>query len=329
MGGVGPEKTAYRRQVAQPHVDALIPPVDAVIARIARAQHGVVSRRQLTALGLTPQQIQRRLTVGLLHRLYAGVYAVGHTRLSDKGHWIAAVKACGPEAALSYRSAAALIEIRPTSRARIDVSSPTRRGRTIGAIDAHRADNLRPQDVETVDGIRCTSVARTLLDLTEVLSRREVERAIDQAEVRGRFDLNAIDDVLARANGRHGAPILQAILAEMRFATTITASELEERFLQICIAANLPAPQVNSWIALPGGAGYSPDFAWPERRLIVETDGRAYHDTHRRFEHDRRRDQLLTVAGWRVVRFTWRQVVNERQHVAATLTALLAYPTAR
>jgi len=302
-----------------------------LIAEIALRRHGVIARRQLRDLGLSPQAIQRRVVAGRLHPVHRGVYAVGHALLSDKGRWMAAVLACGPGAVLSYRNAAALWELRLSSREAIDITSVGRRGRTLEGVDAHRGDTLRAIDVTAVDEIPCTSVARTLLDLAEVIPRRDLERACDQAEVRRLFDLRALDDVLARANGRRGAPILRAILSELRFGTTITRSELEERFLDLCIAAALPHPQVNSWLALPGGTGLRPDFLWPEHRLVVETDGRTFHDTSRRFEHDRRRDQLLTLAGWRVMRFTWRQVFDEREHVAAMLRALLEapYPDAR
>ena len=333
---VGRNDTGYRVQIAQPPaagalatpVGGLPTPVDRRIADIARRQHGVIARQQLRALGLSRQAIQRRVDSGRLHPIHRGVYAVGHARLSDRGRWSAAVLACGEDALLSHRSAGALRGVRPTSRAGIDVTSPGRRGRTLAGIDAHRGDTLHPDDRDEVDGIPCTSVARTLLDLAEVVGRRQLERACDQAEILRLFDLKAIDDVLDRAHGRHGAPILRAVLADHRFGTTITKLELEERFFTLCAAAAFPPPEVNGWLALPHGNGFSPDFMWAERRLTVETDSRTFHDTRHAFEHDRRRDQLLAIAGWRVIRFTHRQVFQRPDEVTATLAALL-YPAAR
>jgi len=316
MGGVGRDSRGYRSQRAQP-------PVDELIAQRAGGQHGPIAHEQLCTLGLSADAIQRRVAAGRLHVIYRGVYAVGHGLLADKGRWMAAVLACGPGALLSHREGAALWELRRSNRPTIDVTSPRRRGRTINGIDAHRGDSLHPDDITTVDQIPCTSVARTLLDLSDVVPRRDAERAVDQAEIRRVFDLREFEGLLARANGRRGAPILQAILADLRFGTTITRSELEERFLEICVSAALPTPQVNAWLALADGNTLSPDFLWPEHRLIVETDSRTFHDTHHRFEHDRRRDQLLAIAGWRVIRFTWRQVFHEPQQVAATLRTLL------
>ena len=135
--------------------------------------------------------------------------------------------------------------------------------------------------------------------------------------------MRAVDDVLARA-GRRGAAALRAVLSEVRLGTTLTRNELEERLLAICRAAALPRPGVNAWIPYPEGGGAEADFLWREHRLIAEVDGRDVHTTRRAFEHDRRRDQRLMLAGWRVVRFTWRQVLFEPAYVAATLRGLLA-----
>lgn len=173
-----------------------------------------------------------------------------------------------------------------------------------------------------IDGIRCTSVARTLLDLAEVIDRRGLERAIDRAEVLRLLDMRAIDDVLLSAGGRRGASLLRSALAEHCAGSTLTVSELEERFLAICLSAAVPAPEVNVWVPLPG-AELKVDFLWCHQRLIVETDGRDVHGTRQAFERDRERDQRLMLAGYRVVRFTWRQVTREPERVASTLRALL------
>ncbi|MGH2841125.1 MAG: DUF559 domain-containing protein [Solirubrobacteraceae bacterium] len=204
------------------------------------------------------------------------------------------------------------------------MTSRSRSGRQRAGIVAHRGQGLLPRDSDTVDGIRCTSVARTLLDLAEVVDRRGLERAIDRAEQLRVLDMRAISDVLDRSNGRRGAAILRAVLAEHYAASTLTASELEERFLLICLTAAVPRPDVNAWIALPDNTGYRADFLWRTQRLIVEVDGHATHRTRQAFEQDRRRDQRLTLAGYRVVRFTWRQVTEEPERVAAILRELLA-----
>jgi hypothetical protein len=240
---------------------------------------------------------------------------------------MAAVLACGRGAVLSHRSAAALWELRPSSRAAVDVSTPTRAGRRRDGIDVHRGAGLAARDVTTVDAIACTSVARTLLDLAEIVDPRGLERAIERAEILRLLDMRLLDDVLARARGRRGAGTLRAVLSHAEPAGTLTRSELEERFLAICRATGLPHPEVNAWLALHPN-GVEADFLWRRQRLIAETDGRAVHATLRAFEGDRRRDQLLAVAGWRVIRFTYDQVARHPADVGATLAALLR-PAAR
>jgi hypothetical protein len=175
----------------------------------------------------------------------------------------------------------------------------------------------------TVDSIPCTALARTLLDLAEVVDRRGVKKAVDQAEVLRIFDLRATDDVLSRASGRRGAAVLAQVLAEYD-GPTLTDQELEERFLLLCLDACLPMPEVNAWITLDDGIAYKADFLWRAERLIVETDGWGSHGTRTAFEDDRRRDRRLKLAGWDVIRFTWRDIEREPDEVTTTLAALWA-----
>jgi predicted transcriptional regulator of viral defense system len=320
MTGVGRIATACLTQSTQP------PPVDVAIGERAARQHGVVSLEQLVADGLTASAVRMRVASGRLWRVHRGVYAVGHRALAWRGAVMAAVLACGEGAATSYRTAGALRGLRPDNRTRIDVSSPGRRGRAIAGIDAHRGHTLRSGvDVEIVDGIPCTSLARTLLDLAEVVDRRQVERACEQADVLQLFDLRAIEEVLEHAGaGRRGAALLRAVLADLAEATpTRTRSKLEERFLALCRGAGLPAPEVNAWIALQHGAGVEADFLWRAQRLIVETDGRDVHMTRASFESDRVRDGRLLVAGWRVLRVTGLRLRHEPDEVVQMIRALL------
>ena len=297
--------------------------LDAELARLAGAQHGVVSLAQLRDLGLSPSAVRSRAVAGRLHRLHRGVYAVGHSLLSLHGRWMAAVLGCGPGTALSHRSAAALWGLRPTARRLIDVSAPRHR-RARRGIDTHWTRGLAETDVTTREAIPCTTVARTLLDLAAVVDRHAFERAYDQAEVLRVLDRDAVEDVLARSSRRPGLATLRAVVEADR-PPALTRSELEKRFLAICSAAALPRPQVNAWVPLDGG-GIEVDFVWRERRLIVETDSDKFHGTRAAFERDRVRDQRLLLAGWRVARFTWRQIIHDPGGVAETLRGLLAHP---
>lgn len=297
------------------------PPLEAAIARWAERQHGVISLFQLLSLGLSKSAVSKRAREGRLIRIHRGVYAVGHGRLTIRGYWMAAVLAYGPSAVLSHRSAAALHGIRPDNRPKSDVTVPKPSARSRPGIAVHRSTTLLPADITTIDGIPCTSLARTLLDLAEVIDRQGVERAVSQAEVLGTFDLREVEDVLSRATGRRGAGVMRSVLAEYA-GPTLTEKELEARFLALCRAASLPEPEVNAWITLDDGIAYQIDFLWRAERLAVETDGWESHRTRQAFEHDRRRDRRLRLAGLEVVHFTWRDVEREPDEVTAELAAL-------
>jgi hypothetical protein len=298
-------------------------PSDAEIVALAERQHGVVTLAQLQSLGLGRSGVSKRASSGRLYRVHRGVYAVGRPRLTQHGHWMAAVLACGPRAALSHRSCAGLHAVRQDSRARIDVSVPTSSTRTRPNIDLHRSTTLTTDDITTVEGIPCTTVARMLVDLGDVASPRAVEQALDQAEILRLFDLRAVRAALERAGPRRGAGVLRALL-EAYSGPTITRRELEELMLALCRKASFPSPAVNAWITLDDGIAYQADFLWRAEKLIAETDGRETHMTAKAFEHDRLRDQRLAMAGYTVVRFTWRQVADDPRSVTEALRTLLA-----
>jgi Protein of unknown function (DUF559) len=171
-------------------------------------------------------------------------------------------------------------------------------------------------------------VARTALDLAGVLPRRKVERAIDQAEELGIFDLRAFDDVLARNPTLRGAPVVLAVLAEYQredpHFPALTESELEEGFLALCDAAGFPRPEVQQYLTLPGGDVIRADFLWRELRVVVETDGDKGHKTAWSRERDATRDLLLIDAGWRPVRLTWRMVFSTPAATTRMLGNVLA-----
>jgi very-short-patch-repair endonuclease len=285
------------------------------LAALARRQHGVVSLAQLLDLGFGPHGIAERVRTGRLHRIHRGVYAVSPARLRNEGYWLAAVLACGPGAVLSHRSAAELWELRPSAAATIDVTVPSQNGRgKRRGIRVHRSRRLAAEETVVRDHIHVMSVARTLLDLADVLPTQSLGRAIDEAEYRGRFDLTSLNAVVANNPGRRGAKVL----ALAKGAPQRTRTKLEEAFLEFCRRHHLPSPQVGTTIA-----GYEVDFAWPDAHLIVETDGLAAHRTRRAMEGDRTRDRRTLRAGYKTVRLTDRAMRDEELEVARDLREML------
>jgi hypothetical protein len=297
---------------------------DVTIARLAARQHGVVSRRQLLAVGLSGDAIWRQKTAGRLHPVHHGVYAVGHPRLMRYARYMAAVLACGDRAVATHRSAAALLGLGTASSGPVDVTVPYPNRRRRSGIAVHVSRSLHPADVTEQEGIPCTTVARTLVDLAGVVNRRQLRRAVEQALVLRVFDRVALDAALGRAPGRRGTGTLRRLLAEFLNEPPLLRRELERRFYDLVCQAGLPLPVTNGYVA-----GHQVDFHWPAQRLIVETDGRAAHDHSLAFEADRRRDLDLEIAGWHVVRVTWRHVVVERRRLIALLRSRLAAPGRR
>jgi very-short-patch-repair endonuclease len=269
---------------------------DEVFGRIAARQHGVVTMDQLIRSGITSSGISRRVAAGRLYRVHRGVYAVGHRGLSQEGRWMAAVKALGPGAMLSHRSAAAHWRIAPRTSGPIDVTVAGRNGRrTRPGVRIHRASSLSPSQCTVRDAIPVTSPSRTLEDLRHLMPASQFAAALREAEVLG-------------------LPIESRASAEL----DQTRSELERRLLRLCRQHRVPVPEVNVQVG-----PYLVDFLWRDRRLIVEVDGYRFHRGRVAFEDDRARDVELKLCGYEVLRFTYRQVGESSSQVAQSVRALL------
>lgn len=285
---------------------------DRRLAEVAARQFGVVTHRQLLSCGFSASAVHRAAQVGRLHRKHHGVYAVGYPVLGVSGRRLAAVLACGPGAVLSHRSAAALWELRPSGRARIDV---TRRfdGIVPTGVDVHRTARLAAGEVTVQDGIPVTTPTRTLADLAAVLRLRDLERALERADRMHVLDARAL---LRSVRHRRGAPAVRRILAG--WEPTRTKSELEVALLRLIRSSPLPAPEVNAQVE-----GFEADLLWRRERLVAEADSLQFHLTRAAMERDRRRDAVLAAHGYRVLRFTDRQVHRRPGEVIAAIRAAL------
>jgi len=292
---------------------------DEVIASLAERQYGVVARAQLAALGLGARAIDHRLQRKRLHPLHRGVYAVGQRRLRREARWMAAVLAYGPGAVLSHRPGGAHWQL-VTDRGPCEVTVPKAR-RSRPGIRVHQA--CLPADEVTVhEGIPITTVPRTLFDLAAVLPERQLERAINEAEVLHLWDELSLDHLLHRYPRHRGSKAVRTALHRRRQGSTATKSELEEMFLALTDQAGMPRPEVNVPVE-----GFEVDAVWRDVRLVVELDGRDTHGTAAAFERDRARDRALQVAGWRPVRITYRQMCDTPRAVIADVRRLRAAGT--
>jgi very-short-patch-repair endonuclease len=230
---------------------------------------------------------------------------------------MAAVLACGDGAVLSHLDAAALHDLRQIGSGKIHVTAPSRHN--LRGVLCHHTPVLHSEEATTIDGIPVTIVARTFLDLAELLDPARLIDALEAAERQNKLDVRTIGAVIARNPGRHGIKPLQAAIAELTDAPPLLQSELERAFRHLIRAGGLPEPQYNAYVE-----GVLVDAVWPERRLVVEVDGWNYHRSKRSFKNDRRRDRKLVRAHWRAARFTSDEVMEEPGGVTAELSELLS-----
>lgn len=287
---------------------------DRALSVLATRQFGVLSREQLLTAGLTPRTIERWLDASRLHPLHRGVYAYGLKTVGQRGHWLAAVLACGDGAVLSHASAAALWGL-VRSRGPVDVTSSRSHNRR--GIRVHRA-TLHPEDRTRHRGIPVTSVARTLFDYAETVNEKGLRRAWEEADRLNLLKLVAVDRVCERGAGRRSLRPVRRLLIEAP-APARTRSPLEDRFLFFCHDHGLPQPVTNVLVL-----GREADAYWPAVRLVVELDGFVYHRHHAAFQRDRARDAALQAAGYHSVRVTHHRLDHEPATVLAELRRLLA-----
>ena len=291
---------------------------DLEIGRIAECQRWLVHRRQLLAAGIGRSAIARRLRSGRLHVVYRDVYLHGRPGFEPFGLTTAAVLHFHPRAIVSHRTAAALWGLldsqdaeKPVKLTLIARGAHPRRG-----LKVHRVATLPAADLRRHRGLPVSSPARTLVDLAGCLSTLELENALAVCRNRNLARDGQIRAALERAPWRAGAASLRALLDAETVART--RSRAERRLISLLGAADLPEPIANAIVC-----GHEVDLHWPAQRLIVEFDGWETHRTRAAFETDRRRDQRLIAAGYRVIRITWWQLVNEPYAVIARLAAAL------
>jgi very-short-patch-repair endonuclease len=264
------------------------------------------------------------MRLGRLYRIHRGVFAVGHPVLAPLAAETAALLACAGSAVLSHMTAARLWGLPVPKEKRIHLIVDRGRAMARSGICAHRIGPLGPGEVGRRSRLPLTTPTRTLLDIAALIDGRGFERAFEAALTQRMTTRATIARALERAPTRRGSAQVRAILRR-EVEPALTRSEAEERFLALVRRAGLPPPRVNARVG-----AYEVDFLWAQQRLIVEIDGFAFHSTRSAFERDRRRDSDLQAAGYRVMRLTWRQIIDEPEAVLVRVAqALVASERAR
>lgn len=287
----------------------------AEVARLARAQHGMVTWAQLRAAGVSRRAITGYVEDGWIERRHGGVYQLGVCS-GRFGVEQAALLACGSRSLLSRWTSLFVFELCPRPRL-VDVAFPNGLAGRRPGIRSHRTTGLAACDVVVKHGLRVTTPARALLDVAAIAPRDVLERLIEEVQVQNVASPAEILSVIERGARRPGVKKLREI-ADFLDEPVFTRSEAERRLLALCRSAALPRPQTNV-----RRAGWEVDAVWEAQRLVVEVDGYRYHRTRAKFERDRRKDADLMIAGYRVLRITWRRLTKEHDQVIAILAAAL------
>jgi hypothetical protein len=305
-------------------VDSKTDGADKFLAALADRQHGLVTSEQALGAGLRPHQIHDRLRSGRWIVMYDNVYRYAGAPRTLSQRRLAAVLAVGSLSAVSHRAAAEMYGLWASTPPTVEVSTTRDHSPELEGVQVvHRLEDLHERWVTAVDGVPCTTVARTLVDLGAVLPDKEVARCLDRATGRGIVTVSMVETArkaVAR-RGRRGAGVIRRVLAPHLDGEPV-AGVLEARMTRLLSEQGLPeaVPEYRVW-SETGAFVARVDFAYPELRLAIEVDGLAAHSGVDAFRRDRTRQNALVGAGWTVLRFTWTEVDSGSPIVGATIRA--------
>lgn len=290
--------------------------VNARIALVAAVQGGHVTRDQLFAAGLARGAIEARIASARLFRVHQGVYAVGHLPSNPLDRARAALLAAGPRTALRERSAAAFWELHSTWQEPLELIGPLRR--RIPGLSVRTCSTLLKRDIRTIDGIRVTSPARTLLDIAPRTYTKTLHRFHNELRMRKLIDNEQLIDVATR-NPRHpGAKQLLALAGASKGEAKRSPFEVD--WVPFAAKHELPAYEMNIHVARK-----RIDVLFTPDRLIVELDGWGKHGTRLSFEEDRDQDSgILAATGIPTMRITYDGLHKHPQKQAQRIKAILA-----
>lgn len=294
------------------------------LALLARAQHGLVTRRQLLNMGVSSTGIDRRVGSGRLFTVYPEVFVIGGAPRTTRQELMAAVLALGRGAALSHVSAASLWGMLPQPKT-IHVATPRPRWRRKPFV-VHRSTDLGPRFIDEIDAIPVTTPARTIVDLGAVVGRRTVGLAFDAALRDRLVTLDEVAGVIEKVarRGRSGVGAARDLLEERQTWRGGTESVLEDLFRQLLQDAGLPLPEPQVYLRDASGRVVARvDFAYRDRRLVIELDGFRYHSDPGSFVKDRVRQNRVVSAGYRMLRYTAHDLREAPARVIAEVSRFL------
>jgi hypothetical protein len=298
--------------------------LDARLAGFTRARYGVFTRTVAHRIGFSEKQIRQRLAAGVWRAMSGEALMIAGCPLTFEARLLAATLTV-PGAAGSHEAAGRVLRMAELDSDLLVVTVPRGSNHRITGARVHESSDLRARDVCRRWGIDVTSRERTLCDLGQVLSADDLRTVYNDQFHRGLVTLDGVYGVFYRyaRRGRPGVAKVRDVLERYGPGFAVAESVLEQRTLELLRSAGLPLPggqvQLEFWDRLIGRV----DFAYVEDRIVIEVDGRLFHGPEV-FESDRERDNAAGLAGWRVLRFTWKMVTERPDYVISTVTEALA-----
>jgi len=283
------------------------------IVDLASKQFGVVTRADLATTEASWKWLRGRLATGEWKRVHRGVFRLGCNQPTLDEREMAALLAAGDGAVLSHTSAARRLGLEVPRGDSVQLTIPESRKATVRGAKVWRSRALSPSDVTTRRGFRMTNLPRTMIDLASILDDGELRAAFDSAIRQDKSNVGWISRILHRHGpGRRGVGRLRAVVDEYRRGDEVPDSVLESLGVELAKATGRK-PRLHWDVVDEGRHVAEVDLAWPELRLCVQFDGWKTHGTRAAFVRDRACDRELFPLGWTVLRYTWDDVVHDRE----------------
>lgn len=287
---------------------------------LAVQQGGYVRRDQLLNQGVSPSAIDRRVKEGVITLVTPGVYVVIPS--NDHVDLLRGAALTLSKAVVSHQSAAHVLEFPRLPALRPTVVVPSNTTHRFPGVTVRRCDDLADSDIVEIDGLPVTNIPRTFFDLARLLRFREFDAIGESLVIAGMMDLEQFELMTRRLarRGKGGSRHARDFL-EIRAGSDRQATVLERKGRQVLSNGGLPEPIPQ--FPIPWATYRRFDDAYPDGKIAIEWDSRAWHEQRAAMAADRRRDREAAAHGWVVLRFTWDEITRLPHEIVTAVTTLL------
>lgn len=298
--------------------------LDPSVLDLLRRQHGLITRGQALEAGLTEHEIRYLLRSQRLERIGHCLYgAPGHRASWRRDLWAAWLHA-GPGSVISHHSAGRLRGFPECEAGRRQLIVPDKRRHPPDGVQWFRITDLDDADADLVDGLPVTTPTRTVVDLAGDIRIARLRLLVERGVIERQFTIEGVGATLGRVRrkGKPGVRALSVVLDDLGPGERVPRSELERLLDAVIELSGLPAPAREHPLPGAGPVEGFVDRCWPEACLIVEADGRRWHERRQQMVRDHDRDLQAQVAGYETTRLMWEQLRHDPRGTAQQLGAI-------